>query len=241
MEPSLVVLAYASLPVIGHALGVFFAELLKPSSPIVGSALHSSAGIAFALVAFEFLPRITTHVPFLLMLLMFGIGVLLSIALAKIVHSTRKLELVGNPTALMVYCAIIIDLLADGFLTGAGSAIDMNLGFLLSAAQSLANIPGGFAASATLREYSYSQKFRITVGILVALPVFLSAILSLWLVSGRSLLTQNSILMIMGGILLLTTVEDIIPEGDAPRPARWYSSIAFGLGFIGLAAFSHYL
>ena len=240
MDVLLLVLAYASLPVLGHLIGVLLAEVTDPPSRFVGAALHCSAGIAVALVALEFLPRIVTHVPFLIMMLMFAIGVIISIGFAKIVASMRGLSSVRSTSALMVYAAVVIDLISDGFLTGAGSAIDTHLGFLLGAAQSLANIPGGFAASATLRDHHYKRSLRIGAGLVVAVPVLLTAALSLWLVADKSSLVQNSVLMLMGAVLLLTTVEDIIPEGDAPRPRRWQSSLAFGVGFIGLAMLSHY-
>ncbi|VUD41275.1 hypothetical protein TDB9533_00455 [Thalassocella blandensis] len=240
MDTLLIVLIYATLPVLGHLAGVFLAEIIDPPSRVVGAALHCSAGIAFALVALEFLPRIVDHLPFILMLLMFALGVLISIALAKSVSALRSLNGGHHTAAIMVFTAVSIDLITDGFLTGAGSAIDTHLGFLLGAAQSLANIPGGFAVTATLRQHHYRKQWRIVSALLIALPVLAVAAFSLWLVSDKAPEVQNSILMTMGAVLLLTTVEDIIPEGDAPRPLRWQSSLAFGIGFLGLAALAHY-
>lgn len=52
---------------------------------------------------------------------------------------------------------------------------------------------------------------------------------------------QNTVIAAMVGLLLLATVEDLIPEADAPRPSRWVSSLAFTLGFIGFALASSYL
>jgi hypothetical protein len=47
--------------------------------------------------------------------------------------------------------------------------------------------------------------------------------------------------MVVGGLLLVTTIEDVVPEGDAsPRLPRWISTTAFAAGFVGLAVLSTY-
>jgi ZIP family zinc transporter len=40
---------------------------------------------------------------------------------------------------------------------------------------------------------------------------------------------------IIAGVLLLATVEDVLPQGDKPEPHRWISTSAFSLGFAGFA------
>jgi len=42
---------------------------------------------------------------------------------------------------------------------------------------------------------------------------------------------QSTVLAFFVGVLLLTTIEDVIPEADAPRPPRWISTLAFAIGF----------
>jgi ZIP family zinc transporter len=52
----------------------------------------------------------------------------------------------------MVYMAVAADLLADGLITGAGSAAASRLGLLLALTQVFANPPGGFAEMANFRQ-----------------------------------------------------------------------------------------
>ena len=52
----------------------------------------------------------------------------------------------------MVYMAVAADLLSDGLMTGAGSAVARRLGLLLGLSQVVANVPGGFAAMANFRD-----------------------------------------------------------------------------------------
>jgi ZIP family zinc transporter len=66
-------------------------------------------------------------------------------------------------------------------------------------------------------------------------------ILGYVLLRGSTEVVQNTSIAAMVGLLLLATVEDLIPEADAPRASRWMSSLAFTAGFIGLALASSYL
>ena len=40
------------------------------------------------------------------------------------------------------------------------------------------------------------------------------------------------------GLLLAATLEDLIPEADAPHPPRWSSTAALAIGFTGIMIFS---
>src|SRR5690606_8080490 len=105
----------------------------------------------------------------------------------------------------------------------------------------VANIPGGFAATANLDPERYSSRRKILVAASMVIPVTGSALAGLWLLGDASPRVQHAALMVIVGILLLATVEDMIPEADAPQPARWLSTSAFTLGFAGMALSSHYL
>lgn len=234
------VILYALLPVGGHLIGALLAECVRTSRWVVGIALHGSAGIAIALVSMDFFPRINESVPFWLIMVMFLLGAALSVFTAKYILVIQKRYGGTSFTALMVYGVISIDLITDGLMTGAGTAIETRLGFLLSAAQAVANIPGGFAATATLRNNHVQRRWRMGTALFLILPVVVAAIAGLLLLSDKSPLVQNAVLALIAGLLLLATVEDIIPEGDAPRPPRSLSTAAFALGFVGLAISSHF-
>lgn len=236
------IFAYAMLPVIGNVIGGILAEGVKAPGWVVGAALHAAAGIAIALVSIDLMPRILGAIPTWALVLAFLGGALATVLLANMVSRFTGGEATkGNRKAWMVYVAVGADLVSDGLVTGVGAAIGTSLGFLIAASQSVANIPGGFAAAANLRLYDIPRWQRLSVSIAMGIPVILSTLIGYWLLGGASEFTQNLALAFIVGVLLLATVEDILPQGDAPAPHRWISTAAFSAGFCVFAILSRSL
>lgn len=240
MSGLLIVLAFALLPVAGNIAGSLLAECVRTPRWVIGAALHAAAGIAIGVVSIQLMPRIIEDTPTWLMLSGFAVGALLALALALSVHAKRE-RMRGSTGAWMVWVAVGADLLSDGIMTGASSAVASALGFLIALSQSVANIPGGFAATANLRDDGVPLKWRFGIAGLMAVPVLASAVLAFWLLRGTDVLVQNAALSVIVGALLVTTVEDMVPEGDAPRPARWASTSAFAFGFVLIGVASSYV
>lgn len=227
------VMLYATLPAIGNMAGVLLAEMARPPKWVNGALLHASAGIALAIVAVELMPRSLDTVSPWGVSGAFAVGAAGSLGLARIVDKvTAKRS--GRTAAWMVYSAVAADLLSDGLITGAGAAASLELGFLIAAAQLIANMPGGFAAGSNLRKQGVTRMMSIGVGALVTVPIFLSAALGYLVLRDMPEHVKGICLAAIMGLLLVATVEDLIPEGDAPRPPRWSSTAAFALGFCGL-------
>lgn len=235
------VLALALLPAIGNLLGALIAEGLTIPRWIVGAALHTAAGIAIALISIDLMPRIMGELSVLSLSIAFFIGAAISFLIARglamLGDSRKQTKLSGW----LVCVAIGTDLVSDGLMTGAGAAVEMRLGLLLAATQLIANIPGGFASTANLKSKNVARHVRMSIAGGMFLAVGLSTALGFLFLRDSSEATKMLVLAGMVGLLLLTTVEDIIPEGDAPRPPRWSSTLAFTLGFIGLALAAGYL
>ena len=241
MPDVLQVILFASLPVAGHLCGAALALSTRPPRWIAGAALHGSAGIAIALVSMDLMPRITPHVPVWQMVMYFLAGALLSLTLVYAIGRLQNQSAQSRVGAFMAYTAIGADLVSDGLMTGAGFAVESQLGILLATAQAVANVPGGFAATANLNSTGISRSRALLVAAAISIPVLLSALGGMWLLSDASDLVKHAALMIIVGLLLLATVEDMIPEADAPKPPRWLSTVSFTAGFIGLALSSRYL
>ncbi|WP_425409838.1 ZIP family metal transporter [Hyphococcus sp.] len=241
MSDFFVVVAYALLPALGNLAGGLLAETMRTPRWVIGAALHGAAGIAIALISIDLMPRILLNVPMWGIALAFLGGAATSFFLARGVAAIRGEASGSGFRAWMVYAAIGADLMSDGAMTGAGSAVALNLGLLLAAAQSIANIPGGFAAAANLRSHGVPRQRRILTSLAMFAPVLLSAAAGFIFLQGTSEIIKSAVLAYIVGLLLLATVEDMIPEGDAPRPPRWSSTLAFALGFAGLSLSSRYL
>lgn len=231
----LVVLTYALLPAIGNLIGAALAESLRSPRWVIGAALHGAAGIAIALVAVDLMPRILKAIPMWVIVLAFLLGAGFSLLLWLAVRALRGQFGGTRSKALMVYIAIGADLFSDGLMTGAGSAVASGLGLLIGATQTVANIPGGFAATKNLQENQVPRGRRWLLCFFLFLPVVVSAAIGFWLLGGQNDFIQHAALAFIVGLLLLATIEDMIPEGDRPQPSRWISTLSFAAGFVGLS------
>ena len=233
----LTVLGAALLPAIGNFAGALLAESVRTPKWVIGVSLHAAAGIAIAVVSIELMPRVLDDTPMWLIVSSFMVGAVISVLLARSV--TRSIG--GITRAWMVFVAISADLFSDGLMTGVGSAVASGLGFLIAISQCVANVPGGFAATANLRANAVAPKLRIILAASLAIPVMISAVLGFWFLRDASTVVQNAMLCVIMGILLVTTIEDVLPEADAPQPPRWISTLGFAGGFVTLSLLSTYL
>ncbi len=226
------VLLIALLPITGNQVGVVAAEWIRVSPRALGMLLHGTAGVAIAVVGVEILPLALPGLSVGLLLLAFCSGALVSVLLARgVSRSPLALESRGL-RAWMIYLAVAADLLSDGLMIGVGFTVSAGLGLLLGLAQVIANLPGGFAAGANFRRNRISRRTRVLAGVAFPLPVFAGASLGYWLLRDAPVQLSHAALVFTAAILLLTTVEDLVPEADAPQARRWATTAAFTAGFV---------
>ena len=235
------VLAFATLPAIGIIIGSILAESMRTPKWLIGASLHATAGISIALVSINIMPRLLETTPMWLIVAAFLTGACVSVVIASFWGTFRYRSQAGSIGAWMVSIAVATDLVSDGLMVGAGTAVGSQLGFLFAATQSIANVPGGFAATANLRDDGVSKVSRQALAIFMLLPAVLSATIGYFGLRGADSVVHGAVLAMFVGILLLATIEDVIPQGDEPNPPRWVSTLAFAMGFVGLALLSSVL
>jgi zinc transporter, ZIP family len=226
------------LPAVGIIVGSLIAESFRTPRWLIGASLHATAGIAIALVSISLMPRLLATTPTILIIAAFVIGALVSLLLASFWGSFRHRLGRGATGAWMVYMAVATDLTSDGLMVGAGAAVGTTLGMLFAATQAIANIPGGFAATSNFRDDGMSRRQRIVLSASLIVSAVISAGLGYVLLRGASESTQGLALSLFMGVLLLATIEDVVPQGDDPDPPRWISTIAFTVGFALMALLS---
>ena len=234
-------LVFAALPAFGNLIGGTLAESLHSPKWVVGASLHATAGIAIALVSIELMPRILLSSPMWVIILFFLAGALVSVLLARGGSRALQISEVAGTGPWMVYMSVAVDLVGDGLMVGAGTAVQNELGLLIAASQSVANIPGGFATVATFRHEGMPRWRRLAMAAVLFAPVLASAVVGYLMLRGAVTIVQDSALAFIVGILLLATVEDVLPQGDKPEPARWISTGAFAAGFSLMALLSAYV
>lgn len=76
----------------------------------------------------------------------------------------------------------------------------------------VANVPGGVVTIANLRDNSVRRGVRIAAAASLVLPSLLGAGLGFWLLRGESAPLQHMALSFVAGMLLLVTIEDLVPR-----------------------------
>ncbi len=235
------VLAIALLPVAGNIAGTAVAELARAPRWVIGAALHAAAGVAVALVSIDLMPRVLETTPAWLLVLLFAAGAAFSVLMARAVKFLRRLVSGGSAGSWMVYMATAVDLLSDGLMTGASSAVSAELGLLLALSQVVANFPGGFATIANFRQQGVRRSVRFIAAGSLILPVIIGAAVGFYLLRGTGAGVQNAALAVIVGVLLVTTIEDLVPEADKPGAPRSISTASLVLGFGFFALLASYL
>lgn len=95
----------------------------------------------------------------------------------------------------------------------------------------IGNIPGGFAVTSNLQRVGYPLRERLVPILILPIPALLGGLLGYQLLSDSHALMQASALAFVAGLLLLATVEDTVPEADAPGAPRSRSGPAVAGGF----------
>lgn len=243
-EPGLgYVLLISLLPAAGTIAGAMIAEWKLPPDWLTGAALHAAAGIAAAVVAIELMPRALDHGAQWLLAIGFMGGAVFSIVLMRVTQKLkRRLGSHSKRGGLWtVYTAVAADLLIDGLTTGAGFAISGGLGLLLALSQVVANIPGGFAVTANFRSAGVDRTTRLKAAAGYPLAPVLGAAAGFLMLRGTTDPAMALALSFFAGLLLLATIEQIVPEADRPGAPLRVSSPAFAAGFVMLMLMSAYL
>lgn len=205
--------------------------------------MHAAAGLGAAVAAMELAPRASERIDVWLLALGIMVGASLSVGLAWLTSYVRKklMEGAGRTTTWGAYAAVGIDLMSDGLMVGSGAAISSGLGILLALSQVIGNLPAGFAITASFRSADVRRAKRLGALALYPAVPLLGALLGYFLLRGAGEMLTGTALAVFAGLLLTATIEDIVPEADAPGAPRRISSPFFAGGFVLLMLMSDYL
>ncbi len=226
------VLSLALFPALGNFIGGLLAEWLLPSMKTLNRALHTATGIILAVIAVEVMPRALERVSGWLLALAFLAGGAMYLLLEAGIESWQRRKPNGaGAAAWMVYAAVATDLLGDGLLIGAGSAVSLQLAFVFALGQILADIPEGFAVIANFRKKGVNRGSRLLISASFAIPVVGAAALAYYMLRGSGEAMKMFTLVGVAGLYTLAAVEDMMREAhESAEDSRW-SAVSFLLGF----------
>jgi len=205
------VIVLALLPFAGNFTGGLVAEFVQTTKRRVSVALHGAAGIIFAVIGVELMPRTLSNTEPWIVVLALCLG---GAAAVWSKRGVKRLQAGRSARAgpWMVYLAVATDLFTDGLLIGTGSSVSFTLALLLAIAQVLADVPEGFASIASFRDQGIPRRWRLLLSAGFAVPILASAVGSYWLLRDAASAWQMGALAFAAGMLLVLAVEDIVPE-----------------------------
>ena len=230
----LTVLSLASLPAIGNIIGGLLSEWLNPSDTFINRALHAAAGIILAVVSVEVMPNALAVVPAWILALAFIAGGLVYIAIDAAVTRWQQSKPEGagaGAGAWMVYAAVFADLVGDGLLIGAGTAVSSQFGLLLALGQVLADVPEGFSVLANFRGRGVKQKNRLLISASFVIPVLGSALMAYFILRGLDESAKFAATVFVSGLYMLAAVEDMIGEAHQNAVDTRWSAGSFLIGY----------
>lgn len=226
------VLALASLTTLGNYLGGFLAGKVEVTGRRLNLSLHAAAGVLFAVIGVELLPRALEAAAPWQVVLAFLAGGTTGVAVKAAVLALQRRHGGGaGARGWMIYIAVAVDLFSDGLLIGVGSTVSFQLALLLALAQVTADIPEGFATMATFKQRGYSPRTRFWLSAGFLIPVLSAAGLSYLFLRDQDPAYQVLGLAFAAGLLVLAAVEDLVPEAHERAEDTYLSGLIFICGF----------
>lgn len=236
MSGLLTVLLLTLLPAGGNFAGGLAAELLPGSERVRSMALHAAAGVVMAVVAIEIMPEAVGIVPGWGIAGAFLVGGLLYMLVEWLIQRSPSGE--GSGRMWMIYVAVATDLFSDGLMIGAGTSVGAQLGLTLAIGQVLADIPEGAAAIMTFRNNKVPRGKRLALSASFLVPVVAGALISYFLLRGRSEAVQLSGLVVTAGLFSVAAFEDMIREAHETGEESQLLTLSLVVGFAAFALVS---
>ncbi len=230
------VLLLALLPGLGNVAGGLLAEFTKASPRVLNWALHAASGIVLAIVSVELLPRALDALAGWWIAAAFTAGGLAYLVLELGIDRMQSERGNGESSAggsrmWMIYAAVATDLVSDGLMIGAGSAVSVQLALLLAAGQVLADVPEGYASIANFRDKEVPRLRRLLLSMTFVLFAVGAALLSYLLLRPAPEPIKLAALVFVAGLLTVAAVEDMLEEAHEACGDNRGSVLAFVLGF----------
>ncbi|MGE0822118.1 MAG: ZIP family metal transporter [Candidatus Binatia bacterium] len=222
------VIGLALLPAVGNISGGVLAERFYPSKKLLNCALHGATGIILAVVSVEVMPVALHSAPPWLLALAFLAGGGTYLLIETGVDRCQQSEHAG---AWMVYMAVAGDLVGDGLLIGAGSAVSSHMALILALGQILADIPEGFAVVANFRDKGVGRAKRLMISASFVVPVVGTAVLAYFTLRSQPEAVKMAGVVFVAGLYMLAAVEDMLREAhESATDSRW-SAVSLLAGF----------
>lgn len=231
----MLVLAFAALPAAGNFFGSLLAEVFPVSIRVLSLALHAAGGIVLGVVGLELFPEALEATPPWVPILAFVLGGVFFLgidAASGYIMSLKGSSKADGPVGIFV--SVALDLFSDGVMIGTGTVVNPALGLLLAVGQVPADMPEGFAVTASLKQASVKRATRIMLAASFAIPILIGATIGYFAFRNAPELLTLSVLALTGGALTSVVIEEVMTEAHEEEEPKY--AVLFLVGGFALFA-----
>jgi zinc transporter, ZIP family len=229
------VLTFTAIPVTATLLGGLVASFHTPSPQLRSMVQHFAAGVVFAAVATELIPKVRKDHEPLGLVVGFVIGVIVMLGIRAFferneTQSSNETEL-DNPSSLIA--TVGIDVLIDGILIGVSFAAGERAGVLLTVALTLELLFLALSTAASLAKSGFDRGRVFATVTAVAGILVLGAMVGGGLLAGLTGFGLEVVLSFGIAALLYLVTEELLVEAHEVPETPLLTAMFFA-GFLAL-------
>jgi len=234
MQHAAIVAQFAFIPTLCMLIGALAAAFRAPGPKVTSATQHFAAGVVFAAVAKELLPKLgAAHVDYITLTVGFSLGVLVMLFVKSWteqgVHGGSEAHHVQSKWALII--AVAIDLFVDGLLIGVAFLAGEQGGLLITIALTIEIMFLGIAMVASLNQSNMSGVQKGFIILVLGLLVPLGAMIGVEVFSRLGPVMMNGVLAFGVAALLYLVTEELLVEAHEVGERPWITACFF-LGFL---------
>ncbi|MCV6986241.1 ZIP family metal transporter [Mycobacterium shinjukuense] len=222
-----------AFPVLAGIIGAAVILVRTPSPALVSGVQHFAAGVVMAAVAGEVLPDLRARGPLWLIVVGFGAGVALLVALRQAGgHGEGHEEGHGTGELPVGFLAVVaVDLFIDGLLVATGATVSNRTAVIITIALTVEVLFLGLAVALRLAGAGVPRaRAAVTTGF-VSLATAVGAVLGAAALGGAGNTVLTLVLAFAAAALLWLVVEELLVEAHE-TPERPWMAVMFFAGFL---------
>lgn len=228
------VLLYTLFPSLGMITGGVIAAFYQPSSRLTSATQHLAAGVVFAAVAIELLPKLETKIDPTAIIIGFSIGVISMLLLKFLTEKLASEDTKNQGISLGLISAIGIDLFIDGVLIGIAFLAGTAGGLLIAFALGIEILFLGLSTSATLGQQKMPLKTTLSLIFGLTLLIPLGSLTGFKLLSILPDVVTKGFLAFGVAALLYLVTEELLSEAHESEIEPPLVTGCFFVGFLGI-------
>lgn len=235
MSPSIsVIAAYSLIPASGMLIGGAITSFFQPKDTLTSATQHFAAGVVFAAVAKELLPKLGAESNLVALLIGFTVGVISMLLLKKLTSKLSNEESKGTGISYGLISAVGIDLMIDGILIGVSFLVGTKGGILIASALAIEIFFLGLSTTASLGARHVSVKTRLLLTLVLASLIPLGSIFGATLLSQLPKSYTDGLLAFGVAALLYLVTEELLVEAHTQEVEPPLVTTSFFLGFLSI-------